>query len=300
MGKYKADARRLIETCCSMYGIDPAIYQNAHFDLVDYIDSKVELESTRLQVEYFDYLEQHCMEHLKKVGDTLVYQETSLDVNQVDAAPSVTAISYHLLENKSLSKTKLQVSVSKETKDIASSYILSYQKEESIYLDFGLEARRVARTYEQRLSSKTQTQQILSCFPIDPDLWNMPYITEIVQTRNLEMDSARIEISIPSIHSVSFLFDYPLQLQTVSDLLSLKLTQPSIPEAVVSSLLKHQLITIERLAPQDEARKKHLLHLISQVTDVSLRQSLLDYYTKEPTIDSDRKLEIKPVYSLQL
>ena len=281
MGKNREFAKEFVKKYCCLHEVNESLFQEPYFDLPEWIDEKVELECTSDSTEYFDQIELHCDQHLMIEKDKIVWKDLS----------SYTAFWYQILEDGKRMKTKLQIF--QEQKE--NHHVLTYQKEISWYLNFGLETKKVIRHYAQNNLDDVQLNQILSCFPMDPDLWNMPFTDETILTRSLDMDT--VKVLFTSFQTYPYQFELPLTLESSQDLFCFRFLDNHILEKTISSILNHQTIILPEIEDISE-RKKHLLHLIGQITDVTLQQKIIDYYNQDPVCDTEHKLKLTYAYFL--
>lgn len=271
MGKNREIANTFVKKYCILYGVSEILLQEPYFDLPEIIDEKVELECSIHSTEYFDQIELYCNQHLVIEKDKVLFQDLS----------SYTAFWYQIMENGKLLKTKLQILQEQKS--------LSYQKEESLYSNFGLEVKKKIRNYKQSISNDEQIQKVLSCFPMDPDLWNMPFINEVILNRSLDMDT--VNILITSFNNYPYQLELPLALESAQDLFVLRFSNDKVLETIISSISNCQTVILPEIGDASE-RKNHLFHLIEQITDVTLKQKMFDYYSQEPVCNTDCKLEL--------
>ncbi len=180
--------------------------------------------------------------------------------------------------------------------------MLEYKKEQYFYNECGIEWHRIIRSYPQWILKKFQLQRILLSFPIDPDIWNMPFFSEIQIKRTQYLNTAFLEFLIPSVAPIPYVCEYGLQMKKPNDLLHLELSNPSFLDLVLLKLCNHAEISKEGIKHvTDEERTQQMRQLwqwVRQLPNEQAREYFLNYIQKEPTYDSDMPLKMTIAKSL--
>lgn len=296
----------MIKTYFEQNKIEKKFYEHPAFDLIDIIYQKLLQETNGVQEEIFQCLEKYCCEHIQTKNNTIMYQDTIYDLSAVETCIAIEAQIYELVSDNRLSKIKIIANTDGMASEISSSFhriydssncfSIEYKKEQSLYNNYGVEWDCTIRSYRQLIPNKMQLQQILSTFPFDPDIWNIPFLSEVYIKRTRYLNTAYIQILVPSIHSMPYFCEYGLQIKKPEDLLHLELSNPCFPDLAISKICNHNSIPkngiIYDTEEERKRKEKQLCDYIHQLSNEQTREFLIDYIHKEDTYDSNKTLQL--------
>lgn len=278
--------------------MDVNLYQHPAFDLFDIVGKKVMDE----QLEYSDYLQKFCRIHIRIKDFNVIYQAERTDTNCTITSE---IIIYRLFQNGRLSKVKHNIfadlmtletsDLFQESYDITQCFCIEYNKLQSIYNHFGVEMTQTIRQYKQLVPSKVQVREIMNLFPLDPEILQVPCISEVKMNRTINFGTVNMQILVPQVSAVPYFCEYALQLKTPNDLFHFHLVNPYFPMQIVNDLLNHKSIPKEGIVSNTEAEigvlEKNIQNLVQQLPDTPTRTHLLEYIQKEPTCVPERQLK---------